>query len=147
MIIAGVWITSALYSIPKFLFVHTVENALGNGKMEAICIINRKMYDSKLFDYINFGILYMIPLLVISVSTNRWMLFPKLAINTGFYPLLTFLMIVLLLAVRYSTVELRWRCGGVLAAWSDISPCRTRPWYRRMATALIRTVRAVISRR
>lgn len=68
MIIAGVWITSALYSIPKFVFVHTVENPLGHGKKEAICIINRKMYDSKLFDYINFGILYLMPLLVISVS-------------------------------------------------------------------------------
>lgn len=70
MIIAGVWITSALYSIPKFLFVHTVNNDLGNGKTESICIINRQMYDSKLFDFINFGILYIIPLLVISVSVG-----------------------------------------------------------------------------
>lgn len=68
MIIAGVWFTSALYSVPKFIFVHTVDNDLGNGRVESICIMNRKMYDSKLFDLINFGILYIIPLLVISVS-------------------------------------------------------------------------------
>ena len=68
MIIVGVWITSALYSVPKFIFVHTVDNDLGDGRVESICIINRKLYNSKLFDLVNFGILYIIPLLVISVS-------------------------------------------------------------------------------
>lgn len=68
LVIVGVWITSALYSIPKFLFVTTIENELDNNQKETICIAHRKAYNSELFDLINFGLLYVIPLLVMTVS-------------------------------------------------------------------------------
>ncbi|XP_055682988.1 trissin receptor isoform X2 [Lutzomyia longipalpis] len=71
MVIGGVWITSAVYSIPKFIFVRTITNDLGDGTTETICIMHRKRYDSKLFDLINFGLLYVIPLLVMTILYSR----------------------------------------------------------------------------
>ncbi|GAB0096017.1 Trissin receptor [Sergentomyia squamirostris] len=71
LVIGGVWITSAVYSIPKFIFVRTITNDLGNGTTETICIMHRKRYDSKLFDLINFGLLYVIPLLVMTILYSR----------------------------------------------------------------------------
>lgn len=70
LVIVGVWITSALYSIPKFLFVTTIENELSHGHTETICIAHRKAYNSELFDLINFGLLYVFPLLVMTVSID-----------------------------------------------------------------------------
>lgn len=35
---------------------------------ETICINHRKKYDAELFDMINFGLLYVIPLCVMTVS-------------------------------------------------------------------------------
>lgn len=71
MVIVGVWITSAIYSIPKFIFVRTISNDLGDGKTETICIVNRTMYNSKWYDLINFALLYVAPLLVMLVSVYR----------------------------------------------------------------------------
>ncbi|XP_055711742.1 trissin receptor isoform X3 [Phlebotomus papatasi] len=71
LVIGGVWITSAVYSIPKFIFVRTITNNLGDGTTETICIMYRKRYDSKLFDLINFGLLYVIPLLVMTILYSR----------------------------------------------------------------------------
>ncbi|KOB76244.1 Neuropeptide receptor A31, partial [Operophtera brumata] len=58
MVIIGVWITSAAYSAPKFIWVETITNDLGDGHMETICIPHRRKYNSKLFDMVNFGLLY-----------------------------------------------------------------------------------------
>ncbi|XP_077283200.1 trissin receptor-like isoform X2 [Arctopsyche grandis] len=68
LVIVGVWITSALYSAPKFIWVQTITNDLGDGQTETICINHRKKYDAELFDMINFGLLYVIPLCVMTVS-------------------------------------------------------------------------------
>lgn len=68
LVIVGVWITSAVYSIPKFIFVTTITNTFNDGSSETICISHRKMYDSELFDLINFALLYVTPLLVMMVS-------------------------------------------------------------------------------
>ena len=65
-----VWITSGVYSIPKFIFVRTITNDLGNGHTETICITHRKAYNSELFDLINFALLYILPLLVMTVSIS-----------------------------------------------------------------------------
>lgn len=67
-VIVGVWITSAIYSAPKFIFIHTLTNKLEDGQEEIICYPKRKMFDSELFDMINFGLLYVTPLLVMTVS-------------------------------------------------------------------------------
>lgn len=34
---------------------------------EEICILNRKLFNSKLLDNINFGLLYLLPLIVMTV--------------------------------------------------------------------------------
>lgn len=70
MVILGVWITSAAYSAPKFIWVETITNDLGEGHMETICISHRRKYNSELFDMVNFGLLYVTPLCVMTVSKN-----------------------------------------------------------------------------
>lgn len=71
LVIVAVWITSAVYSVPKFIFVRTITNNLGDDQLETICIINRKAFNSELFDIINFALLYLLPLLVMTVSIAR----------------------------------------------------------------------------
>lgn len=83
------WLTSVLYSTPKFLFVQTITNKLGNEtgdfengltiqmihfrffqSTETICIVNRRDYNVKLFDILNFVLLYILPLLVMTVRID-----------------------------------------------------------------------------
>jgi trissin receptor len=71
MVIMAVWITSAVYSIPKFIFVRTITNDLGDGNTETICVASRKLYNSKVFDMINFALLYVLPLLVMLILYSR----------------------------------------------------------------------------
>ncbi|CAG5022027.1 unnamed protein product [Parnassius apollo] len=71
MVILGVWITSAAYSAPKFIWVETITNNLGDGQMETICIQHRMKYNSEIFDMVNFGLLYVIPLCVMTVLYTR----------------------------------------------------------------------------
>ncbi|KFB39152.1 hypothetical protein ZHAS_00006486 [Anopheles sinensis] len=71
LVIVAVWITSAVYSIPKFIFVRTITNNLGDDQLETICIVNRKAFNSELFDIINFALLYLLPLLVMTVLYSR----------------------------------------------------------------------------
>lgn len=68
LVIVGVWITSAAYSAPKFIFVETIINDLGDGHIETICIQQRMKFNSEIFDMVNFGLLYVTPLLVMTVS-------------------------------------------------------------------------------
>ncbi|XP_075150023.1 trissin receptor [Haematobia irritans] len=72
MVILTVWITSAVYSTPKFVFSKTVINVYDEGgQEEVICVLDRKMFNSKLLDMINFGLLYVIPLLVMTVLYSK----------------------------------------------------------------------------
>ncbi|XP_050675835.1 trissin receptor-like [Leptidea sinapis] len=71
MVIVGVWITSAAYSAPKFIWVETITNDLGNGHLETICIQHRMKYNSEVFDMVNFGLLYVTPLCVMTVLYTR----------------------------------------------------------------------------
>ncbi|XP_022907733.1 trissin receptor [Onthophagus taurus] len=70
LVILGVWLTSALYSSPKFLWynVITVEGEHGN---ETICINNRMKYNTEIFDIVNFVLLYVIPLALMSLLYTR----------------------------------------------------------------------------
>lgn len=47
----------------------TVQNDL-EGTSETICVPNRRIYSSEVFDMINFGLLYVTPLLVMTVSCH-----------------------------------------------------------------------------
>jgi hypothetical protein len=62
-----VWIASALYSFPRFIWVGTITMKLSNGMTETICITQRRKYNSKVFDMINFSVLYVAPLGVMTV--------------------------------------------------------------------------------
>lgn len=73
MVVLGVWITSALYSIPKFIFSRTVTNVHPDGMQEVICIMHRGLFNSKLLDSINFAALYLVPLLVMTVSVSLFL--------------------------------------------------------------------------
>lgn len=70
MVIGAVWITSAVYSAPKFLWVQTVVNTMRDGTTETICVTHRQKYNSKVFDIVNFVLLYVVPLAVMSVSLS-----------------------------------------------------------------------------
>ncbi|XP_055589671.1 trissin receptor-like isoform X2 [Uranotaenia lowii] len=71
LVIVAVWITSAVYSVPKFIFVRTITNDLGDDQVETICIIDRKAFNSELFDIINFALLYLLPLLMMTFLYSR----------------------------------------------------------------------------
>ncbi|XP_030377626.1 trissin receptor [Scaptodrosophila lebanonensis] len=72
MVIVTVWITSAVYSTPKFVFSKTIKNIhTEDGQEEEICVLDRKMFNSKLLDMINFVLLYVIPLLVMTVLYSK----------------------------------------------------------------------------
>lgn len=73
MVILAVWIASALYSSPKFIWVRTVINNV-DGTNETVCVPDRQKYNSKLFDMINFALLYVIPLAIMTVSLNKLLL-------------------------------------------------------------------------
>lgn len=64
------WFISALYSAPKFFWVITVVNVIGDER-EIICIPHRKKYNSKLFDIINFFLLYLIPLVIMMILYTK----------------------------------------------------------------------------
>ena len=67
MVMVVVWVASALYSCPRFIWVGTVTSQLPNGLTDTMCIMKRLKYDSKLFDMINFTVLYLAPLAVMTV--------------------------------------------------------------------------------
>lgn len=79
--------------MPKIIFVKTIENKVGNqtgdfdrfmaylaefksdrqcflSSAETICIMNRKDYNVKFFDILNFILLYIVPLLVMTVRID-----------------------------------------------------------------------------
>lgn len=116
VVIGLVWLTSVLYSTPKFLFVQTITNKLGNqtGKKndlfetpaiqthskinpysictkETICIVNRRDYNVKLFDILNFVLLYILPLMVMTVSVDLCF-FSPLQRKRWFYSYLEYLL-------------------------------------------------------
>lgn len=65
--VMAVWITSALYSAPKFFWVKTVTNEI-DGFTETICIADRAKHNSEILDMISFALLYVMPLSVMTVS-------------------------------------------------------------------------------
>ncbi|XP_036321871.1 uncharacterized protein LOC118735937 [Rhagoletis pomonella] len=72
MVILTVWVTSALFSTPKFLFSKTIKNIhTEDGQEEEICVMDRNMYNSKVLDMISFVLLYVIPLLVMTVLYSK----------------------------------------------------------------------------
>lgn len=65
--LALVWCFSGIYCLPKLIFFTTIEHQLSNDVVEVICLADRKLYNSKIYDTINFFLLYIVPLTVISI--------------------------------------------------------------------------------
>ncbi|KAK4880679.1 hypothetical protein RN001_008825 [Aquatica leii] len=70
LVIFAVWVTSALYSAPKFFWVNTITTSI-DGKDETVCIANRRKFNSQLFDMINFVFLYVVPLAIMTLLYTR----------------------------------------------------------------------------
>jgi hypothetical protein len=69
--IVGVWILSALISSPRFYYFSTMSMPHADGKVEILCLPNRLKYNSKTADMISMVLLFLVPLLVITVLYFR----------------------------------------------------------------------------
>lgn len=119
MVVIGVWITSALYSIPRFIFARTVTNIHENGMKEQICIQHRGLFDSRILDSINFAALYLLPLLVMTVSVCLSFTF-SLSLFSTFSALSTRLAFVLLAYCHDMlghTTHTKWNVWDTFAAF------------------------------
>ncbi|XP_064485309.1 trissin receptor-like [Ornithodoros turicata] len=64
--IVTVWFISAAYCSPRIVMYGTVEAVVGDTQ-EALCVMQRALYNSKTYDLVNFVVCFVIPLIVISV--------------------------------------------------------------------------------
>ncbi|OXA62619.1 Galanin receptor type 3 [Folsomia candida] len=69
--IVAVWVISGLISSPRFYYFNTVSMPYPDGKVEVLCVPNRLMYDSKLVDMVSMTLLFLLPLMVISILYFR----------------------------------------------------------------------------
>lgn len=65
--LAVVWAGSGVYCCPRLLYFRAGAHELPGGQYEVICLADRELYDSQTFDTINFLLLYVMPLTVISI--------------------------------------------------------------------------------
>ncbi|XP_043679854.1 trissin receptor-like [Vespula pensylvanica] len=61
-----VWVISALYAVPKFIYFETYVNKLNDGTVGIICGSNMKDYQKHIMDTINCFCLYLLPLTLMS---------------------------------------------------------------------------------
>lgn len=66
VIIVTVWFVSAAYCSPRLVMYGTVE-AVVDDTREALCVLQRALYDSKTYDLVNFVVCFLVPLIIISV--------------------------------------------------------------------------------
>lgn len=71
LILVLVWASSGIYCFPRLLYFRAVSHILPGSKNEIICLADRAMFDSRIFDTISFVLLYLIPLIIISVLYLR----------------------------------------------------------------------------
>ncbi|XP_008554202.1 trissin receptor isoform X2 [Microplitis demolitor] len=71
VIVVIVWILAAIYALPKFIFAETIENKLNSGTIDIICIPNMKKHSKNALDTVNFILLYIIPLFLMSCLYTR----------------------------------------------------------------------------
>ncbi|KAJ1526213.1 hypothetical protein ONE63_009372 [Megalurothrips usitatus] len=69
--IAGVWAAAASLNASKLYWAQTITVVVPNLLQEVICISNQHKYDQKLWDMINFVLLYVLPLCVMSFLYAR----------------------------------------------------------------------------
>ncbi|CAD1472395.1 unnamed protein product [Heterotrigona itama] len=71
MVIGIVWIVAAIYALPRFFYVETMENRLITGDVDVICIANMQKHNKTLLDAVNLVFLYLLPLLLMSCLYSR----------------------------------------------------------------------------
>ncbi|XP_043514690.1 trissin receptor [Frieseomelitta varia] len=71
LVIGIVWIVAAVYALPRFFYVETMENRLINGDVDVICIANIQKHNKTLLDAVNLVFLYLLPLLLMSCLYSR----------------------------------------------------------------------------
>ncbi|EEC07711.1 conserved hypothetical protein [Ixodes scapularis] len=64
--IVTVWFVSAAYCSPRIIMYGTVE-ATVDDKREALCVLQRALYDSMTYDLVNFVVCFLVPLIIITV--------------------------------------------------------------------------------
>ncbi|XP_053650259.2 trissin receptor [Cherax quadricarinatus] len=63
-----VWVGSGVYCCPRLLYFRAASHELPGARYtEVICLADRELYDSRTFDTINFVLLYVMPLTVMSL--------------------------------------------------------------------------------
>ncbi|KOX74575.1 Neuropeptide FF receptor 1 [Melipona quadrifasciata] len=71
LVIGIVWIVAAIYALPRFFYVETMENRLITGDVDVICIANIQKHNKTLLDAVNLVFLYLLPLLLMSCLYSR----------------------------------------------------------------------------
>ncbi|KAK1123860.1 hypothetical protein K0M31_008546 [Melipona bicolor] len=71
LVIGIVWIVAAVYALPRFFYVETMENRLITGDVDVICIANIQKHNKTLLDAVNLVFLYLLPLLLMSCLYSR----------------------------------------------------------------------------
>lgn len=71
IIVMIVWILAAVYASPRFIYVDTIHHELNSGSIDIICIPNIKKNNKNIFDTVNLIILYLLPLLLMTILYTR----------------------------------------------------------------------------
>ncbi|XP_060829846.1 trissin receptor-like isoform X1 [Bombus pascuorum] len=71
LVIGIVWIVAAIYALPRFFYVETIQNRLITGDVDIICIANIQKHNKTLLDVVNLVFLYLLPLLLMCCLYTR----------------------------------------------------------------------------
>nr|XP_045622867.1 trissin receptor-like [Procambarus clarkii] len=66
-----VWIFSALYSCPRLLYFTVQEYPVEGGGTEAMCLLRRDQFDTRIWDVVSLTLLYLLPLVLLSLLYAR----------------------------------------------------------------------------
>lgn len=71
LVIGIVWMVAAIYALPRFFYVETMQNRLITGDVDIICIANIQKHNKTLLDAVNLVFLYLLPLLLMCCLYTR----------------------------------------------------------------------------
>ncbi|XP_053651650.2 trissin receptor [Cherax quadricarinatus] len=66
-----VWVFSALYSCPRLLYFTVQEYPVEGGRTEAMCLLRRDQFDTRIWDVASLTLLYLLPLVLLSLLYAR----------------------------------------------------------------------------
>ncbi|XP_045139301.1 trissin receptor-like isoform X1 [Portunus trituberculatus] len=88
---ALVWVVSALYSCPRLLYFTVQEYPVEGGGTEAMCLLRRDQFDTRIWDVVSLTLLYLLPLALLSllyarIAQTLWRSGRQLAAAASPYP-------------------------------------------------------------